>query len=208
MPYNNNIPQPQDIIANGQQDFIADFQEIANAFAINHRALNDAQQGKHMFLQMAEMAQAPTTLASEGALYTREGSRSTVTELNFRREDNGTSIAFTEGRNVGVPRWMRFGNGLLVKHFPITIQGFEGAATTVNFNWPVGGQVAPFTVAPFCVLLTKHHYGGFIDRQEFPNISYRRDLSTAEVLHITVTSAQALNQGWEQVSAFVLGIGI
>lgn len=207
MPYNNNVPQPQDIIANSQQDFIADFQEIANFFAVNHVPINDAEQGKHIFLQMSEQEAAPTTDINEAALYTRQGTRSAITELNFRRENDGTSIAFTEGRNVR-SRWMRFGNGLLVKHFYIIINGFEGAANTINFNWPAGELIAPFSVTPFCVLITKWHTGAFGEEREFPNISYRRDLSTAAVLHVTVTSAQAINEGWDPLNAFVLGIGI
>jgi len=104
MPYNNNIPQPQDIIANSQTDLITDFQEIANVFAINHRAINDANEGIHRFLQLPEQGAVPTTLVNEAALYAAQGTLVPRTELLFRRESDGDTIAFTEGIQIDQKR--------------------------------------------------------------------------------------------------------
>jgi hypothetical protein len=70
------------------------FEVLQSRFEDNHTDFSSGT-GKHKFLQMPEQSSAPTTAVNEGGLYTKVGSTSTVTELFFRRENNGSEIQIT-----------------------------------------------------------------------------------------------------------------
>lgn len=93
MSYNNAIPQAGDRPSQSQAQILANFQQIASAFNLNHVDFNASGQGKHDFLQMPENASAPSTAVNEGALYTKEVS--SATQLFWRNENNGTEQQLT-----------------------------------------------------------------------------------------------------------------
>lgn len=115
-------PNAGDIISDTEQPIRLNFGSISTAFNLNHGDFGAGNEGKHEFLQMPEQVGAPTTLANEAALYAAVGVTSTVSELVFRRENNGTSIPFTEG-TLATPGWTRFPSGLIIKFGLVTSNG-------------------------------------------------------------------------------------
>lgn len=68
------------------------FTAIVADLAVNHVAINLANQGKHKFVQMPIVGN-PTILASEGALYTR--SLDGQTQLSYTNDATGQQYAMT-----------------------------------------------------------------------------------------------------------------
>lgn len=102
MPYNPNIPQPNDLIANSQADILANFQAldvvftgglpIDTAFQINHYESGDPNEGKHRYVVLPAIS-APSTGASECALYCN--GYSGVAHLVFRPSNNASASRLT-----------------------------------------------------------------------------------------------------------------
>lgn len=103
MAYTEDTPQSSQTIAQTQPLILANFQGIKQLVDVNHVTFDDANEGKHKFLQMPEQSSAPTTAANEGGLYTKEAS--SVANLFFRRESDGDELqltgAFTTGTTDG-----------------------------------------------------------------------------------------------------------
>jgi len=138
MAYNENIPQGSDNPSTSQGQILANFQEIDTAFNLNHGNFNDADQGKHLFMQMPEQSSAAATAANEGAIYTQESALTGVTELVFRRESNGTEIEFT-GSTATANGWTRLPSGILLKWGT----GSGSGITAVSF--PTGASIPIFS---------------------------------------------------------------
>ena len=155
MAYNQNIPQPADQLKNSQPQLLANFQEINTILDVNHVGFNLGDQGKHKFLQMPRQGIAPATAATDLGLFAFLGANSGVSELNFRRENNGASIPFTEGV-LASPGWTILPCGLVVKWGSSVLPQTPGTASRVawNFVFPVGGNIRAFTQPPFAVFLT------------------------------------------------------
>lgn len=118
----NDTPQATELVSATQAGIRANFASIDTAFNLNHGNFGTAEEGKHNFLQMPEQGAAPTTLANEAGLYAAAGTTSTVSELVFRRENNGPEIAFTEG-SLASPGWCRLPSGLILKWGVVTSSG-------------------------------------------------------------------------------------
>jgi hypothetical protein len=129
MAYNPNIPQSTDIIANSQSDILNNFQALNNVFGVNHLTFEAPGQGKHAFLQMPEYSGSVSTAIDEAGLYAAIGASSAQTELVFRRENNGATIAFTECL-AGATGWTRLPSGILAKWGNASAQGLQ----TITFN--------------------------------------------------------------------------
>lgn len=72
MPYNNNVPPASGGTLSGTRDPIRNnFTQIQTVSNVNHVDYDDADQGKHKFLQMPTQGSAPTTAATEGGLYVK-----------------------------------------------------------------------------------------------------------------------------------------
>jgi len=95
MAYTNNIPQATDDPSQSQSQILNNFTSIDTVNSVNHVAYNDANQGKHKFLQMPEQGSVPTTAANEGGLFTKE-TIALITGLYFRRESDGTQLQLTD----------------------------------------------------------------------------------------------------------------
>jgi hypothetical protein len=74
---------------------------------------------------------APTTAIDEAGFYANVGVTSAVTELYFRRENNGASVAFTEGTNAATG-WSWLPSGVIMKWFTGNITG--GNTANINLN--------------------------------------------------------------------------
>lgn len=96
MPYTDNVPQSGQTLGTTQPLIQSNFSIITTAQSVNHVAYDDADQGKHKFLQMPEQGSAPTTAANEGALYTKvDTGTPATTQLFYRNESAGTEQQLT-----------------------------------------------------------------------------------------------------------------
>lgn len=132
MAYTYNIPQKTDIPKISQSQILANFTGIKTLIDINHVTFDDADQGKHKFLQMPEQSSAPTTAVNEGALYTKVGATSAVTELAFRRENSTTVIEMTATGLDGTTYWSMLPSGLLLKWGTVVTQGINQAVSIAD----------------------------------------------------------------------------
>lgn len=165
----NDVPLITQNLAQTQNPIRVNFQTIDTAFSVNHVSYGIADQGKHKFLQLPEQGVAPATAVNEAGLYSAVGAFSTVSELVFRRENNGVSIPFTEVQQTGQKGWTRLPSGLVLKWGIYTVNAGAttadayivgpGAFTTVyNFSMSftnaagnTGGVVRSVTTAAITV---------------------------------------------------------
>lgn len=92
MPYDSTVPQSGQTLGNTHVPIQTNFSIITTAQSVNHEAYDNANQGKHKFLQMPEQGSAPSTAANEGGLYTKGSSG---TNVFFRSESNGQEYKLT-----------------------------------------------------------------------------------------------------------------
>jgi len=95
MAYNSNIPQPNNLISQSQGDILDNFTALNTSNSVNHVAYNDANQGKHKFMQMPEEVANPATAGNEGALVVKEAGA--LAELFYVPESNGAAVQMTSG---------------------------------------------------------------------------------------------------------------
>lgn len=131
MAYNNAIPQPGDPLKVSQSQILGNMQEIATYFSVNHVGFGQLDEGKHNFLQMPRQGVAPATGPTEVALYAALGASSAVSELVFRRENNGTTIPFTEGSNA-TQGWTRLPSGLVMKWNTVNVSAVNADADVIS----------------------------------------------------------------------------
>jgi hypothetical protein len=114
MAYNPAIPAANDLLSQSQQDIQQNFAAIQTLLGINHINFGAVGEGKHLYLQLPEHA-APVTAVNEAGFYANVGATSTVTELFFRRENNGASIPMTERETGGAPGWTFLPSGIMLQ---------------------------------------------------------------------------------------------
>ncbi len=112
MVYKPAIPQSTDFISQSQKDIIGNFEDasdiwgkppVGNANVGDHIPLTNVEDdhlGGHKKITMPEQSSAPTTLANEMGLYTKDTSGST--EVYYRRESNGTETQVTAGGGISI----------------------------------------------------------------------------------------------------------
>ena len=93
MPYTDNVPQSGQTLGTTQPLIQSNFSVITTAQSVNHVTFDDANQGKHKFLQMPEQVSAPTTAVNEGGFYTKD---SGGTNLFYRSESAGSEYQLTK----------------------------------------------------------------------------------------------------------------
>jgi len=148
MSYNQAIPQATDDPSASQPQLLANFQALNTANSVNHVAYNDADEGKHKFLQMPEQGSAPTTGADEGAVYTKDVSG--ATELFYRRESNGDEQQLTGAFTAASTGELTLPGGLGIKWGTVTAT--TGGATVLY----TGLGLTAFSSATYNVQLTSN----------------------------------------------------
>lgn len=104
LEYNSQIPQPKNEIAQGQTDFLANFNELFNAFNRDHVSLTDATNpGNHNVARMNQQDNALSTEVSEVALYSKLVPAQTD-QLFYREQQNGTEIRYTNYQIYPLPQ--------------------------------------------------------------------------------------------------------
>lgn len=152
MVYNSNIPQAGDRPSSSQSQLLGNFQDLKTYLDRNHVAISDpgsnVDEGKHNFLQMPEQATAPSTLANEGGVYTKEVS--TATQLFFREESDGTERQLTGQfwSQVGGDYGMITPWGLTANWGVVTTTGNTPVTVTFRQAYPSSGAVHSIQVTP------------------------------------------------------------
>lgn len=123
------------------------FSLIKSAFDQNHFDFNAVGAGKHKFVVMPQQGSAPTTVAGEGALYTKAGTSGTA--LFMIRDGNaGTEVQLTSSSVGNVQSansgWTWLPGGLFMQWGQNAV---VGGANVIAF--PV-----PFDIAPYSVVIT------------------------------------------------------
>jgi len=121
MAYNNAIPAANDLLSQSQQDIQQNFAAIQTLVGVNHINFGAVGEGKHLYLQLPEHA-APVTAVNEAGFYANVGATSTVTELFFRRENNGASIPMTECL-AAAAGWTFLPSGIMLQWGSATMNG-------------------------------------------------------------------------------------
>jgi hypothetical protein len=160
MAYQENKPLATDRLKDSQADIQANFQSNKTAFDQNHVTFDDADAGKHKFMQMPEQGAAPTTAANEMALYTKE--QGSASQLFLRRESDGDEINLTNDVLKAADGYTRLPNGLIIKWgtktvtrntlsaeltFDATVAFTTVYSVTVNQTFAAGPTVGNLNVA-------------------------------------------------------------
>lgn len=99
MTYTPDIPVTGESLGSTRDRIRANFQQIDEVEAINHVAFNEADKGKHKYMQMPEVtasgAGVPSTAVNEGGLYTNVGTNPAEVNLFFRSESDGKVYQLT-----------------------------------------------------------------------------------------------------------------
>lgn len=144
MPYNQNIPQPNDQISQSQADLLNNFQSLQTFLQVNHSDINSGNQGKHKFVEFPVQAVAPVTVGAEIGLYTRTSPLTAEAELVVLKQAGSTApITSYEITSAGytVAGWSRLPSGILLKWGTSSPAG-AGAHAVV---FPVGVTIPAFT---------------------------------------------------------------
>lgn len=184
LTYYPTLPASSEDPSVSQGKFQINFSSLSSIINANHVDFTSTDYGKHKFCQFPEQSAAPTTLANEGAVYTKRSALTAATELFFRREGNGTEIEFTGFLGAG-DGWTRLPSGILLKWGTGTATG-AGSAT-----FPVAGTIPVFSAV----------YQGIVSTQDSsptPNtFATMRGLTTTEIQVYgstrTTTAATAVN---------------
>lgn len=160
MTYSPNSPQTGDSLGSTRDVIRTNFQQIDVVNSVNHIAFNEANKGKHKFVQMPEQTSNPTTAADEGALFTKVGSDPAETDLYFRAEGDGNVYQMTRVNSSKLPTfaknfnyeapattlggWTFLPGGIILQYGTIAI---TGTTTTVNFPYT-------YTNIPYNIQLT------------------------------------------------------
>lgn len=150
MPYNPNIPQPQHIIANSQEDILIDFETIQALIAVDHYPFGDPLEGKHKKLTLRTPRGLPDTANNEVAFLSAPFSflpgGQELQALIFKRQNNAGTVPF------GVSLDQKAGWALLPSRILLK-WGRANGAGVVPVVYPVDNEIPVFT-AVFTTYLT------------------------------------------------------
>ena len=132
MPYQPTKPLPTDIKAASQATIAENFTVLNDTLLINHVAMNDGNQGKHIKMDFTQLAADPATAVDEIALYNKNN------QLHLRYQNNGTVFNFMDALGNAIEGYHSFPNGLLIKW------GSGNATGITHHPYPVGVGIPVF----------------------------------------------------------------
>jgi hypothetical protein len=127
MSYQANIPQPGDLISVSQIDLLNNFTSINSWANTNHVNFNDANSGKHKFVEMPNQGSDPAGAANEMTLFSKSSGGSSEV---FVKRDASSTIQMTAGTPiVGGSGSTFLPGGLILKWFSVSLSGGGGVTT-------------------------------------------------------------------------------
>lgn len=157
MPYQANIPQPNNRIKDSQSDILQNFQAIDTVFAEDHEPFNSADEGKHVSVRLTAQSPAPSFGATEVGIYnaTYNNNTSIRNEVFVHKKTSSSSInvpmtasILSQNGTVGTNAagWTYLPSGILMHWGSASGSGFVNVATNPNF--PAFAQVFTVQVSP------------------------------------------------------------
>lgn len=157
MPYQANIPQPNNRIKDSQSDILQNFQAIDTVFAEDHEPFNSANEGKHASVRLTEQSPAPTFGATEVGIYnaTYNNNTSVRNEVFVHKKTNNSSLnipmtasILSQNGTVGTNTagWTYLPSGILIHWGQSAGQGFANVA--LNPAFPAFSQIFTVQVTP------------------------------------------------------------
>src|SRR6266403_1254250 len=135
MSYQNNIPQPTDLLSKSQSDILGNFAALQTLIDVNHVDFASSDQGKHKFVTFPVQSPAPTFNAGEIGLYNFLSTRTSQDEL-YLVNSVGNTIPLTESQQVASGSgWAFLPSGVLLKWGHSSANGL----TTITF--PAGATI-------------------------------------------------------------------
>jgi len=121
MPYQNNIPQPGDLLSQSQADILNNFAALQTLIDVNHVDFVSIDQGKHKFVTMPVQAAAPPVgafLATEVGFYNFVNPDTTAEEVYVHTSQSGAAVIAEvplTASNQAITGWCYLPSGLILK---------------------------------------------------------------------------------------------
>lgn len=155
MPYQANIPQPNDPLNQSQGDILGNFQAIDTLVSVDHATFGSASEGKHNKISFPVQGAAPAFLAGEVGIYNLLSIVTGVNELYIVNSAGGlgsitSSIISTNavpGNNTA--GWTYLPSGLLLKWGNGNANGNSAIVFPVAANIPVFVEVMSVQLTTF-----------------------------------------------------------
>ncbi len=143
-----NIPQSGQKISSTQVPMQSNFQSISELINVNHVGFNDSvNYGKHTYLSLPAQGSAPTTSASEMAIYCTTSSGANPYEIYYRYPSSGTIVQLSgsststgSGTGVATPGYAYLSPTVFLKWGTST--GITTGSNTITF--PTGSGIPVF----------------------------------------------------------------
>lgn len=164
MAYQANIPQPNNLLSQSQDDILNNFQAIQTLIGVNHVNFNDADQGKHKWITFPQQGATPPAGSGfnpgELGMYNAIYSVSTQNELFINKTNQATVVQVPSTASIlsvnSAPSAIAAGytylpSGILLRWG--TVIGATGLATlslgTNSTVGPVPAQILTVQLTPY-----------------------------------------------------------
>lgn len=199
MPYNPNIPQPNDTFAKSQKDILNNFISIYDSFRVDHIEFNFINGGMHAKASFNEQSTTPLFAGNMFALYAIEPTlplpETGRTELVLH---NQMGLTFTQtlitGRQAAATGWTLMPSGILIKWGVATITGLNA------ITFPVSNAIPVFTNVYNAQVCIVDSATTDINRNVIVS-----SLTTTD-LNVFVTTRTTTGAATADVSYFVIGV--
>ena len=162
--YTPNTPQASQPFDQSQPEILGNFQAINELINVNHIGFNTPDTfGKHNFISMPDQVTAPTTSATEVAMYSQATpAGSNASELFIKYPENGSTTGITEqfsditntvtpnGTSGGTASqgWCTFPSGVTFRWGSFSVQGTKSTSVTyasgpLYTNYSYNGATSP-----------------------------------------------------------------
>jgi len=152
MAYQANIPQPNNLLSQSQDDILNNFQAIQTLIGINHVNFNAADQGKHKWVTYPQQAATPPAgsgfLATELGAYNAVYTLTNQNELYINKTNQATVVQVPSTASVlsansapaqNTQGWTLLPSGILLRWG--NFSGFTGLNTVTMTSSAAGGPV-------------------------------------------------------------------
>lgn len=168
MAYQANIPQPNNLLSQSQDDILNNFQAIQALIGINHVNFNDADQGKHKWITFPQQGATPPGgsgfAPSELGMYNAVYALTAKNELFINKTNQATvvqvpSTASTLSSN-SAPAQNSFGWTLLPSGIVLKWGNFSGFSGLNTVTLTTSAADGPALTQILSVLLTPYNPAG------------------------------------------------
>jgi len=152
MPYDENIPDANDLLSQSQADIQQNFAALKTLIDIDHETFGAANEGKHIQVTLPESAGDPAPAANEAIVYTKLSAVTGETGLFWQKENAGDVIEMT-AYNQAASGYTLLPSGMKLCWGTGTINNGSVTSGAIVFN-------SAFTTATYSVQVTPTGYPG------------------------------------------------